>query len=498
MADLILTDEQKDIVSLDVPKGQVLKISAFAGTAKTTTLREFTKAHLLDRFLYLAYNTSVAQEGRDTFPANVECKTTHALAFHKFGYQYKHKLGNLKPFVLCDHLNVKHYGVGKYLIDVLIKYLASADEIISEKHLILNREKEEEEYFEDKDPKTIKFLLKKVNQLWEKMQDPDNKKIPMLHDGYLKLFQLSRPQLDYDYVLLDEAHDTNPVVLDIFLNQKASKILVGDSHQSCYGWRWSYDALKVDANIHKYLSKSFRFNHEIAGVANLILNKLKKEPKKLAGVGEHGKVGWVNKSESYTIVARTNAALFDEAVELLGQGKSFGWIGTNGKQNFNPFNHYYFNRILDVYRLYSNEKKRIVDKYIKRFKDFKHFEEVVNDEDAPDVELKSRAKVVKKHKEKIPLLVDSICHNSIDPKKADVCFTTAHRAKGLEWPQVQMTDDFCETIFVDKKTGKSRILTLDDIDEQELNLLYIGATRAKNTLQINKSILNLREYAHNN
>ncbi len=154
MADLILTDEQREIVSLDVPKGQVLKINSFAGCAKTTTLREFTKTHPNNSFLYLVYNSSVAQEGRDTFPSNVECKTTHALAFHAIGCQYKHKFGNLKPYILTDHLNIKSYGVGKYLIDALVKFLASADSEILEKHLILDREKSQEEYRAEKDEKT--------------------------------------------------------------------------------------------------------------------------------------------------------------------------------------------------------------------------------------------------------------------------------------------------------------------------------------------------------
>src|SRR5438045_2738437 len=102
MADLILTDEQRDIISLDVPKGQMLKISAFAGTGKTTALRLFTEAHSDKTFLYLCYNASVSAEARSIFPSNTECKTTHALAFHKIGYIYKNKLGNLKPYILTD------------------------------------------------------------------------------------------------------------------------------------------------------------------------------------------------------------------------------------------------------------------------------------------------------------------------------------------------------------------------------------------------------------
>jgi F-box protein 18 (helicase) len=44
-----------------------------------------------------------------------------------------------------------------------------------------------------------------AEQLWMMMADTQNSEIGMLHDGYLKLYQLSNPILDFDCVLLDEA-----------------------------------------------------------------------------------------------------------------------------------------------------------------------------------------------------------------------------------------------------------------------------------------------------
>jgi hypothetical protein len=38
-----------------------------------------------------------------------------------------------------------------------------------------------------------------------------NKDIYMSHDGYLKIYQLSKPKLpDYDCILIDEAQDMSP------------------------------------------------------------------------------------------------------------------------------------------------------------------------------------------------------------------------------------------------------------------------------------------------
>ena len=59
------------------------------------------------------------------------------------------------------------------------------------------------------------------------------------HDVYLKLWQLSRPKLACDFVLLDEAQDADPAVADVVARQHdAQRVLVGG------GWCWrSTDSL---------------------------------------------------------------------------------------------------------------------------------------------------------------------------------------------------------------------------------------------------------------
>jgi len=77
----------------------------------------------------------------------------------------------------------------------------------------------------------------------------------MLHDGYLKLYQLSNPVLQYDCILLDEAQDINPVTGEIifsqsrafnFYSKKTSIILVGDSHQQIYSFRGARDQRRTE------------------------------------------------------------------------------------------------------------------------------------------------------------------------------------------------------------------------------------------------------------
>ena len=56
-----------------------------AGTGKTTTLVKYAEQRPHLRFLYVAFNKSVASEAQRRFPSNVACKTVHSLAFNEVG-----------------------------------------------------------------------------------------------------------------------------------------------------------------------------------------------------------------------------------------------------------------------------------------------------------------------------------------------------------------------------------------------------------------------------
>lgn len=91
----VLTDEQKRIVDLSksMDKNEILAIQACAGSGKTSTLEEIALANPKQRFLYLAFNKSIATEAGEKFPKNVEAKTIHSLAFN----YAKMRLGSFAP-----------------------------------------------------------------------------------------------------------------------------------------------------------------------------------------------------------------------------------------------------------------------------------------------------------------------------------------------------------------------------------------------------------------
>src|SRR6266571_2949127 len=72
------TDEQDRALEL-FKKRDSLKIDAYAGTGKTTTLVYLAESRAAQGW-YLAFNRSIANEAKGKFPENVKCTTNHALA----------------------------------------------------------------------------------------------------------------------------------------------------------------------------------------------------------------------------------------------------------------------------------------------------------------------------------------------------------------------------------------------------------------------------------
>lgn len=81
------TEEQQAAVDKFLT-GWPLKITAFAGSGKTTTLRMLAQADRR-RGIYLAFNKAVATEARATFPPSANCLTTHAIAFRAMISRYR-------------------------------------------------------------------------------------------------------------------------------------------------------------------------------------------------------------------------------------------------------------------------------------------------------------------------------------------------------------------------------------------------------------------------
>jgi F-box protein 18 (helicase) len=349
-----LTQEQKAIINCKLRPGETLKILAGAGTGKTSTLIEYAKTRPERRMLYLCFNKSVQVEATSKFPKNVECRTGHSLAYGAFGAKYRDKLvPGLKVYSVKNALMIPTYEITHLAIDTLQNFLHSADDYIAADHV-------PKKFIPNATISKI-AIASFAEEIWNRMIDVNDHTIGMLHDGYLKLWQMSGPQLRYDVIILDEAQDTNQTLAHAFFNQRtAIKVLVGDAHQQIYSFRGSRNFMQgIDATQTFMLSQSFRFHSGIADVANTILTTLKNE-KELMIIGSGKKSKSISKQ--LTHIARTNAGIFDGAASNIETYK-LAFVG--GAKN------YKFSIIHDVYRLSIGAKYEITDKYIASFGNYK-------------------------------------------------------------------------------------------------------------------------------
>lgn len=249
------TEEQVKAVEL-TNEYRTLKLSALAGAAKTSTCTLVAEANPVQS-LYLAFNKTMADDAKGRFPDHVEVRTTHSLAYRVFGRKYAHKLTrpsggyqnvawtgsevarkfNIPSgFIPTTGKVITAPSIGACVIATLARFEQSADEVITKKHVTLSGipEKKRGSVGFPSDSLQNK-VMEYAQRLWRERTDVDNPTM-ITHDTYLKLYQLSKPDLsDYKIIYLDEYQDTNECVHAIAMSQTTSTLVaVGDRYQSIY------------------------------------------------------------------------------------------------------------------------------------------------------------------------------------------------------------------------------------------------------------------------
>lgn len=467
-----MTEEQDLVVN---SRARRIKIKAFAGSGKTTLLERLTRIRSQEKWLYIAFNATVRDEATLRFHHLVDCKTSHGLAFPKYGAPLKEKLDipvSSQQVCYASKIGIEksiESLYGKILIHTLNNFIASPEDGITALHLPvkeLDLLKSVHDGFMDNDA-----MLRDTEKVWIAMLDTKNHKIGVSHDAYLKLFQLSGTILPYDGILLDEGQDSNQALLRIFTQHTGNQVIVGDPHQSIYSFRGSVDAMSsVECDQDFSLTQSFRFGSEIADFANTLL-VMKGEKERIIGNGTLGSVGTkMGFSQSSTaIISRTNASLFKEAARYAENNQKIFIAGGLVDARFDLL------RDLSV-MMYGGTPN---DGLLSSFVSYESFKATAQEND--DIEWLMRCKIVEEFGRNLVHRLESITKNMVPTMdQAQRVFATAHKSKGLQFDNVILSDDFIGAQA--SKGDHNRVTTLSEIEET--NILYVAASRAKHRLVI--------------
>lgn len=476
-----LSPQQEQIIQYE----DNCKINAVAGSGKTTTLREYARIRPGKKLLYIGFNRTVKEEAQRKFIAagvsNTRIETAHSLAYAAImkGKAFKLKSAGYKTAEIAEFIQMK---------GGLNDRLAIANHVGKYAGLFCNsaaRKVEDIDYLSFvTDPKAKEFVTFYRKPILDNtrlfLAGMLNGRYEITHDFYLKLFQLSNPTLNYDTVLFDEGQDASVVMLDIFLNQQATKVIVGDTHQQIYGWRQAINSLDLVDYPTFDLTTSYRFPSYIAQLATAVL-----DTKKPYGFSTPAIEGLQSNPDvtGRAVIGRTNIGILAKAIEYLIETRLIENLYFEGN-----FNSYVYSdsggSLYDVLNLFLCKHESIKDPLLRGMQSFSDLTDYI--ELTEDYQLSLLVEVVQKYGSELPHFLNLIRRNLTESRSfADCIFSTVHRAKGMEYETVEVCDDYMSPDDLDKAV-ESCLATGQPVTPlmEEVNALYVAITRASKRLSI--------------
>lgn len=470
---LVPTAEQDAALETDVAGGN-LKIKAYAGAGKTATLRMIALRRASQRGRYLAFNRDIAQEAKGRFPSNVICQTVNSLAFNSVNRGLTAKLAYAKepphhlaeryglepvttPVIIGKTAVVSAFQLGRMIADGTSRFCRSAQSVPEAWHIPVDEKIEPHAADELR-----KMLLPHVLRHWEESTNPAAM-AGISPDVYMKVWEQSDPRINSDFILFDEAQDSDGLMLSVLRRQRHAQVIyVGDPYQQIYEWRGAVNAMEHIKAPECALTESFRFGPDFATLASKILLLLGERVPLLGQPGIESVL--VEDPDAKpavdAILCRKNSTVIAALAEGIAAGHKVA-VRTNleeimafaeGAERLMRGERAYGPAALTLF-----ESWRDVQEYAKSHagRDLQALVTIIEDGGAAQLKRLLR---------------------SVTPEEqADYVVSTVHRAKGLEWNRVKVMGDFR---FRTDEWGRT---TLAD---DEKRLLYVALTRARTLLDV--------------
>ena len=468
--------------------GKDIAVQALAGTGKTTTLVLLARA-LMDRspgvqVVYTAFNADIVGDARrGRFGRNVTAMTMHSIARQALlqtSYAGKVDGGDqgarwpeqwasvleITDITAPGNAPVPAEEIARLVIATVRKFRESADDEPGRLHLPGHLSAAA-------GSPLARSVLSYARKAWADIADPGNtallaagRALRVDHDDYLKVWALSRPRINAGVIFFDEAQDVNAVMRRVILDQAAQTIVVGDSHQSIYGFRGAIDALRDwPADVVLPLTQSWRFGPDAADFGNLFLRSLGSRLLLEGNPALETRLGRADNTDA--ILCRTNATAVAEVFAGLDSGKRVALAG--GGQAIRE--------IAKAARdLQAGKGTKHPD--LSRFTDWDEVRQYAqNEEDGKSLQVFVR--LIDRHGPGGLIdIIGRLTPESDTTNPPQLTISTAHKAKGRQWPVVRIAGDFRGPV-TDPETGE---VTWPSPEERRL--AYVAATRAQTLMEI--------------
>jgi hypothetical protein len=492
--DIEPTDEQIEIIDT-ARSGVDLVVKAYSGGGKTATARLVANATQASGH-FVVFSRAARRDAQNKMPAGMKATTGHALAFHSIvkdstGFMQKleagtkYKSNQIPPALIIRHLGLQNrtklaataQQQAMAISTTIREFEVSDATTITPEHVPDQAIPPNLRMGDDRDSTDtfIHFVSTKAGQLWQDMEN-EHSGFPIGHDTYLKILHLRRPYLSGNLWLLDEYQDTTPVMDAIVQQQEGQKIYIGDPYQAIFGWRGAIDALSRplgDGTRKLYLTQSFRFNHQIAGIANILLGSLS-ETVPLKGLDYN--LEQLNFHKHHTVLVRNNVKMLSVIGEYRALKQSVSVSG--------GIPHETITKATSAYALFCNDLDNIKVSTLRDIGSWQAFKDLAAQYGDRNPEYTDLVNLVERYANRLPEII-AYAQRPWEEIKNDpgrITLMTAHRSKGSEFPYVALRDDLAISPDVINKLKQGSSLTIPE--REQVHLLYVAITRCKRGISL--------------
>ncbi|MEI7297049.1 UvrD-helicase domain-containing protein [Paraburkholderia tropica] len=464
---------EQEIAVAAAQRGGDLKIKAYAGAGKTSTLKLVADRFAGRRGMYLAFNRDIAAAAARKFPANVLSRTMHAHAWAASSPALKRRcaLEAEPPHMLASRFGIgpvevrsvtgravelTPFETGRMIADALGRFCRSADLQPEIEHIVAD------DKIDVADAAQLRnWLLAHLRRLWGESAAPGAGGA-VSPDVVLKLWALSAPHIDADFILFDEAQDSDGVMLSVLARQRHAQVIyVGDPYQQIYEWRGAVNAMAHIDAPECALTESFRFGPTFAALASRLLIQLG-ESTPLRGQDAIGSI----MVEDPAIAPPVDAVLCRKNVTAIWQLAAGLESGHRPAIRMSPAEITAFADGADQLLAGQRTFRPAAFALFENWAEVQAFARTPFGQDLlPVVQIVDEVGTG---------YLRALAQQCAPEQVADYVISTVHRAKGLEWKRVRVANDF-------RFRGADGSPVPDD---DEIRLLYVAITRAQHVLDI--------------